>query len=170
MNRRPLNTVRGTAAAATAAFLAALLVAPTAQAAPGARTLYAAPDGHGNSCTVARPCTPEGARDRARTESGRDVRVLLKNGTYKLDEPLRLGAADSGKDGRTVTWSAAPGTRPVLSGGRDITGWRQNADGTWTAGVPAGVTPASSSSTAGAPPPPAVRPARRAPATPRGPA
>ncbi|MFJ1885507.1 right-handed parallel beta-helix repeat-containing protein [Streptomyces sp. NPDC088137] len=141
MNRRSLNTVRGTAAAATAAFLAALLVAPTAQAAPGARTLYAAPDGHGSSCTAARPCTPEGARDRARTESGRDVRVLLKNGTYKLDEPLRLGAADSGKDGRTVTWSAAPGARPVLSGGRDITGWRQNADGTWTAGVPAGVTP-----------------------------
>ncbi|MCT2546119.1 MULTISPECIES: right-handed parallel beta-helix repeat-containing protein [Streptomyces] len=141
MNRRSLNTVRGTAAAATAAFLAALLAAPTAQAAPGTRTLYAAPDGHGSSCTVARPCTPEGARDRARAETRRDVRVLLKNGTYQLDEPLRLGAADSGKDGRTVTWSAAPGARPVLSGGRDITGWRQNTDGTWTAGVPAGVTP-----------------------------
>lgn len=141
MNRHHLNTVRGTAAAATAAFLAALLLAPAAQAAPGTRTLYAAPDGHGTSCTVARPCTPEGARDRARTETGHDVRVLLKNGTYKLDQPLELGAADSGKDGRTVTWSAAPGARPVLSGGQDITGWQQNADGTWTAGVPAGVTP-----------------------------
>ncbi|MFE9489590.1 right-handed parallel beta-helix repeat-containing protein [Streptomyces sp. NPDC006641] len=141
MNRRSLNVVRGTAAAASAAVLAALLAAPAAQAAPGARTLYAAPDGHGTSCTVARPCTPEGARDRARTETGRDVRVLLKSGTYELDRPLELGAADSGKNGHTVTWTAAPGARPVLSGGQDITGWRQNADGTWTAAAPAGVVP-----------------------------
>lgn len=133
---RTLNAVRGTAAAATAAFLAALLTAPAAQAAPGARTLYAAPDGRGTSCTVSRPCTPEGARDRARTERGRDVRVLLKDGTYRLDAPLKLGPDDSG-----TTWSAAPGARPVLSGGQDITGWHRNADGTWSAAVPAGVTP-----------------------------
>lgn len=133
---RTLNAVRGTAAAATAAFLAALLTAPAAQAAPGARTLYAAPDGRGASCTVSRPCTPEGARDRARTEKGRDVRVLLKDGTYRLDAPLKLGPDDSG-----TTWSAAPGARPVLSGGQDITGWHRNADGTWSAAVPAGVTP-----------------------------
>uniref|UniRef100_A0AAU2VIM9 Right-handed parallel beta-helix repeat-containing protein n=1 Tax=Streptomyces sp. NBC_00008 TaxID=2903610 RepID=A0AAU2VIM9_9ACTN len=133
---RTLNAVRGTAAAATAAFLAALLTAPAAQAAPGARTLYAAPDGRGTSCTVSRPCTPQGARDRARTEKGHDVRVLLKDGTYRLDAPLRLGPDDSG-----TTWAAAPGARPVLSGGQDITGWHRNADGTWSAAVPAGVTP-----------------------------
>ncbi|MEU9204809.1 right-handed parallel beta-helix repeat-containing protein [Streptomyces sp. NPDC048332] len=133
---RSMNVVRGTAAAATAAVLTALLAAPAAQAAPGTRTLYAAPDGRGDSCTAARPCTPEGARDLARAVTGHDVRVLLKDGTYRLDEPLKLGAVDSG-----VTWAAAPGARPVLSGGQDITGWRQNADGTWSADVPAGVTP-----------------------------
>ncbi|RPK39507.1 right-handed parallel beta-helix repeat-containing protein [Streptomyces sp. NBC_01260] len=138
---RTVNVVRGTAAAATAAFLAALLAAPGAQAAPGARSLYVSPDGRGSSCTAARPCTPEAARDLARTETGRDVRVLLKDGTYKRDEPLRLGAADSGRNGRTITWTAAPGAHPVLSGGQDITGWHRNADGTWSAGVPAGVTP-----------------------------
>lgn len=131
-----MNAVRGTAATATAVFMTALLAAPAAQAAPGTRTLYAAPDGHGTSCTVARPCTPEAARDLARTVTGRDVRVLLKDGTYRLDEPLTLGSADSG-----VTWAAAPGARPVLSGGQDITGWRQNAEGTWSARVPEGVTP-----------------------------
>lgn len=131
-----MNVVRGTAAAATAAVLTALLAAPAAQAAPGTRTLYAAPNGHGTSCTVARPCAPEAARDLARTVTGRDVRVLLKDGTYRIDEPLQLGSADSG-----VTWAAAPGARPVLSGGQDITGWRQNADGTWSAHVPEGVTP-----------------------------
>ncbi|MFB6507090.1 MULTISPECIES: right-handed parallel beta-helix repeat-containing protein [unclassified Streptomyces] len=138
---RPVNVVRGTVAAAFAALLTGLLTAPSAQAAPGPRTLYAAPDGRGSTCTAGRPCTPEGARDLARTETGRDVRVLLRNGTYELDEPLVLGAADSGGNGRTVTWTAAPGARPVLSGGRDITGWRQNTDGTWTADAPAGVTP-----------------------------
>lgn len=138
---RTAHILRGTAAAATTAFLAALLAAPAAQAAPGARTLYAAPDGRGTSCTVSRPCTLEGARDLARTESGRDVRVLLKGGAYRLAEPLKLGADDSGKNGRTVTWAAAPGARPVLSGGRDLTGWQRNADRTWTASVPAGVTP-----------------------------
>ncbi|MBW5250782.1 right-handed parallel beta-helix repeat-containing protein [Streptomyces sp. P01-B04] len=133
---RSMNVVRGTAAAATAAVLTALLAAPAAQAAPGTRTLYAAPAGHGTSCTVARPCTPEAARDLARTVTGREVRVLLEDGTYRLDEPLKLGSADSG-----VTWAAAPGAHPVLSGGQDITGWRQNADGTWSARVPEGVTP-----------------------------
>ncbi|MEV7399999.1 right-handed parallel beta-helix repeat-containing protein [Streptomyces sp. NPDC091267] len=138
---RTVHVVRGTAAAATAAFLAALLAAPGAQAAPGTRTLYASPDGRGSACTAARPCTLESARDLARTETRREVRVLLKDGTYKRDEPLRLGAADSGKDGRTVTWTAAPGAHPLLSGGQDITGWRRNTDGSWSAGVPAGVTP-----------------------------
>ncbi|MFJ2089403.1 right-handed parallel beta-helix repeat-containing protein [Streptomyces sp. NPDC087901] len=133
---RTVNVVRGTAAAATAAVLTALLAVPAAQAAPGTRTLYAAPDGRGTSCTVVRPCAPEAARDLARTVTGREVRVLLMDGTYRLGEPLKLGAADSG-----VTWTAAPGARPVLSGGQDITGWRQNTDGTWSAGVPAGVTP-----------------------------
>ncbi|MDX3768664.1 MULTISPECIES: right-handed parallel beta-helix repeat-containing protein [unclassified Streptomyces] len=139
MNRR-MNVIRRTAAAVTAAALAALVAAPTA-AASGARTLYAAPDGHGTTCTVVRPCSLEGARDRARTETGRDIRVLLEDGTYHLDAPLRLGAEDSGTDGHTVTWTAAPGARPVLSGGRAIAGWKQNTDGTWTAGVAAGVTP-----------------------------
>ncbi|MEV8209396.1 hypothetical protein AB0P40_30135 [Streptomyces sp. NPDC079189] len=98
-----MNVIRRTAAAVTAAALAALVAAPAAQAAPGTRTLYAAPDGHGATCTVARPCSPEGARDQARTETGRDIRVLLKGGTYQLDAPLRLGAEDSGRDGHTVT-------------------------------------------------------------------
>lgn len=132
---RTANAVRTAAAAVTTTFLAALLAAPAAQAAPAARTLYAAPDGRGSACTAARPCGVEEARDLARTEHHRDVRVLLTGGTYRLDAPLTLGAQDSGGDGRTVTWTAAPGARPVLSGGRDLTGWQRGAEGTWTASV-----------------------------------
>ncbi|MFF1836549.1 right-handed parallel beta-helix repeat-containing protein [Streptomyces sp. NPDC058231] len=138
---RAMNVVGATAAAVAAAVVAALVAAPTAQAAPGTRTLYAAPGGHGTTCTAARPCSVDGARDQARNVTGRDTRILLEGGTYRLDAPLRLGVDDSGTDGRTVTWTAAPGARPVLSGGRDITGWTRNTDGTWTAEVPTGVTP-----------------------------
>ncbi|MFM9369970.1 right-handed parallel beta-helix repeat-containing protein [Streptomyces sp. Da 82-17] len=125
--------------AALAGLLAALLPVATAQAEP-ARTLHAAPDGRGEACTDDAPCSLEGVRDKARGETG-DVRILLAGGTYELDRPLRLGPEDSGRDGRTVTWSAAPGARPVLSGGRELTGWTPGADGTWTAKAPEGVTP-----------------------------
>src|SRR5690242_21344424 len=32
-------------------------------------------------------------------------------------------AADSGANGHTITWQAASGAHPVLSGGKSITGW-----------------------------------------------
>ncbi|MEV5610848.1 right-handed parallel beta-helix repeat-containing protein [Streptomyces sp. NPDC052225] len=122
---------------ATAAALA-LAPLPTAQAHAEAapKILYAAPHGSGDTCTAGRPCSVEGARDAARTVTGRDIRVELADGTYALRTPLKLGPDDSG-----VTWAAAPGAAPVLSGGRALTGWTANTDGTWTAKVPDGVTP-----------------------------
>ncbi|WP_312866359.1 right-handed parallel beta-helix repeat-containing protein [Streptomyces boluensis] len=131
------------------AVLTAVLTAPTptaaaqagsASAGSGARALYAAPDGGGGDCTDTRPCSLEQVRDEARTESG-DVEIRLKDGTYAMNRPLKLGAQDSGHEARTVTWTAAPGARPVLSGGRALTGWSAGANGTWTAKVPDGVTP-----------------------------
>ncbi|WP_329113036.1 right-handed parallel beta-helix repeat-containing protein [Streptomyces sp. NBC_01353] len=132
------------ALATTAALLSA---APAAEAGsataagPAPRTLHAAPDGSGSTCSPGRPCSLDGARDAARTVHGRDVRVELADGVYSLRKSLELGAADSGRDGHTVTWTAAPGADPVLSGGRALTGWSENADGTWTAEAPADVTP-----------------------------
>ncbi|MFJ9123859.1 discoidin domain-containing protein [Streptomyces sp. NPDC102340] len=124
-----------TALLSTAAMGLTLLPAPRATAADTA-VLHAAPHGSGAACTITRPCSLDGARDAARALAGRSVRVELAGGTYALSRPLELGAKDSG-----VTWAAAPGARPVLSGGRAITGWSANADGTWTAPVPEGVTP-----------------------------
>lgn len=129
------------AVAALGAVTSFIAPQSTAQAAQGPKILHAAPDGSGQSCAATRPCTPRAARDVARTVNGRDIRVELADGSYELSEPLTLGAADSGRDGHTVTWTAAPGARPVLSGGKALTGWAKGADGTWTADVPAGVTP-----------------------------
>ncbi|MFD3477372.1 right-handed parallel beta-helix repeat-containing protein [Streptomyces sp. NPDC058695] len=128
-------------AVALAATAALLSTAPAAHADPSPRVLHAAPDGSGTACTHGRPCSLDGARDAARTVEGRDVRVELADGTYALSRSLELGSADSGRDGHTVTWTAARGAHPVLSGGRTLKGWDSNTDGTWTTHVPEGVTP-----------------------------
>ncbi|MET8468423.1 right-handed parallel beta-helix repeat-containing protein [Streptomyces sp. NPDC006422] len=129
------SAIRTTATAVLSAVTLSLtLLSAPAQSAT-TKTLYAAPHGAGSACDRAQPCSLDGARDAARTLDG-DVRVELADGTYALSRPLHLGAEDSG-----VTWAAAPGARPVLSGGRALTGWTTNDDGTWTARAPEGVTP-----------------------------
>nr|WP_157554699.1 NEW3 domain-containing protein [Herbidospora sakaeratensis] len=52
-----------------------------------------------------------------------DVTVELLDGVHRLTEPLRLDAADSGHDGHPVTWTAARGADPVISGAVPVTGW-----------------------------------------------
>ncbi|WP_328471650.1 right-handed parallel beta-helix repeat-containing protein [Streptomyces sp. NBC_00448] len=144
-------TIR-TAVLAVAALAATVLPAGAASATssasaarPGPTVYQAAPSGSGDVCDRARPCSLDGARAKVRADIAdgmdRDVRVELRGGTYPLTAPLTLGPDDSGRDGHTVTWAAAPGAHPVLSGGRTLTGWTKNHDGTWTAAVPAGVTP-----------------------------
>lgn len=80
-------------------------------------TLYAAPDGTGDACSVEHPCSLLTARDQARSIAG-DVTIYLRGGTYTLAEPLTLTNEDSG-----VIFAAYPDETPVISGGRQITGW-----------------------------------------------
>ncbi len=54
-----------------------------------------------------------------------DVTVELGTGTYRLPRPLVFTAANSGHNGHTITWEARPGARPVISGSRQVTHWRQ---------------------------------------------
>ena len=68
---------------------------------------------------------------RAARAAGGRARIVLRAGEYRLSRPLKLGAADSG-----LVIEAAPGARPVLSGFRDIAGWRREPDGLWSAPVP----------------------------------
>jgi hypothetical protein len=69
-----------------------------------------------------------------------DIVVQLAGGTYRLAGPLTLGSADSGSNGYRVIWQAAPGAAPVLSGGRQITGWSLHDSGSniYAAAVPVG--------------------------------
>jgi hypothetical protein len=94
---------------------------------PGRSTIVVSPAGSDhNSGSARHPLRTLGAaqsRERAAVRAGRAVTVQLRTGTYRLGQPLRFDAADSGTRNRPVTWTAAPGARPVVSGGRPVTGW-----------------------------------------------
>ncbi len=68
---------------------------------------------------------------RAQQGTGRDrpYVVLVRGGTYYLNEPLVLGPQDSGTADAPVIYQAQPGEEVVLSGGRPITGWRRHDEG-----------------------------------------
>jgi hypothetical protein len=70
--------------------------------------------------------TLEHAQAVVRTMNGSmtgDIVVNLRGGTYALASTWTLSTADSGTNGHNVIWQAYPGEVPLLSGGREITGW-----------------------------------------------
>lgn len=67
---------------------------------------------------------------------GEAARVVVADGHYELHRPLVFTPADSGTAERPIVYEAAPGARPVFSGGRVIGGWKKGADGLWTTKIP----------------------------------
>ncbi|MFC1431471.1 DUF1349 domain-containing protein [Streptacidiphilus sp. N1-3] len=108
-------------------------------------TLYASPGGSGSACTSAAPCSIQGAQTQVRSLDGSmtgDIDVQLAGGTYPLTSTWAFTGADSATNGHSITWQAAPGQTPVITGGSQLTGWTQS-DSTkniWTTHLPAGVT------------------------------
>ncbi|MFD3583312.1 discoidin domain-containing protein [Streptomyces sp. NPDC058683] len=145
--RRVLARLAGLAviAAATLGSAPPLAAGPgAARADDGGARVHAAPDGHGGSCSARQPCSLRQAKASAARLAARtagDVHVQLAGGTYRLDAPLRFGPGDSGRGGHRIVWEAAPGARPVVSGGVPIDGWHRDADrpALWSAPVPAGL-------------------------------
>jgi len=64
------------------------------------------------------------------------VTVMIRGGTYYLDEPIRFGPEDSGSERYPIRYVAYPGEKPVLSGGRPVTGWKTEDGKLFTALVP----------------------------------
>ena len=118
-----------------------LVVAHTAIAA----TIYVAPDGDdawsgrvekrdgtiGPKATVA--AALQAARSVRQTQPAVPVDIQLRGGRYQLDDAVTITPADS-----NLTVSAYQNERPVLSGGRLVTGWRKVSDAPahWQAKVP----------------------------------
>lgn len=139
--------IASTALAGAVLVAGAVATSAPATAAPLPNIVYAAPNGSGSVCVQALPCSITGAQQAVRQVlargegSVRDVVVELAGGTYRLAAPLQFGPADSGRNGHTVTWTAAPGAHPVLTGAVRVTGWRlHDADrNVWEAPVPHGL-------------------------------
>src|SRR5262245_11784639 len=54
------------------------------------------------------------------------IRIVLHGGMYRLTQPLVVRSEDSGTDTAPTIVEAAPGERPVLSGGFPTEGWRKS--------------------------------------------
>ncbi|MFJ6568917.1 right-handed parallel beta-helix repeat-containing protein [Streptomyces sp. NPDC091292] len=126
-------------------------LAPSASAAPAAPrgvTLHVDPSGSDRGPGTARhpfrtlERAQQAARKATKTASKRHhrrpvpVQVVVHGGTYHLSRPLTFTAADSGTAAAPVRYTAAPGERPVLSGGRSLTPrWKPYKDGIQVADV-----------------------------------
>jgi parallel beta-helix repeat protein len=67
------------------------------------------------------------------------VTILVRGGTYRLPEPIVITSDDSGPDAaRPLLIAAYPNEKPVLSGGRRLTEWREatGRPGLWETTVP----------------------------------
>ena len=76
--------------------------------------------------------------------SGIDIVVLIRDGYYQLNEPLKFSPKDGGERVETdqpsgafefhklkdhyVTYAAYPGEHPVISGGKSLTGWKKEGN------------------------------------------
>ena len=112
---------------------------------------YVAPDGDDAwSGQLERPndagtdgplATVIGARDAVRGRKAQApltqrVRVVIADGEYPLAETIVFGPRDSGTRDCPISYEAAPGARPVLTGGRTIGGLSPDAEGLWTTDLP----------------------------------
>jgi len=70
---------------------------------------------------------------------GRDIRVMLDEGTWYIDKPLIFSAEDGSSGDEEVSWTGLPGGRTVISGGKVITGFRDEGYGIWWAPVDSGL-------------------------------
>src|SRR4051794_37122901 len=129
------------------AAIVALVVAATAPAAEPV-VLHVAP--HGTDAGTGQPDRPFATVGRARgairalkaDNGGRlpnPVTVRLHGGHYRLSEPLVLTPDDAGTADCPIIYEASPGETPVLSGGRELTGWHAaqvNGRPGWSATAP----------------------------------
>ena len=83
------------------------------------------------------------ARDIVRTmnrDMSDDITVFI-GGSHPLYSPLEFGPEDSGTNGYSIIYTAAPGEHPVVTGGYRVYGWSlaDKARNLWSAPAPAGL-------------------------------
>ena len=132
MNPSQRNTVKLTL------LTTLLLLRPSALL---AAEFYVAPNGNdAHPGTKAEPfATLERARDAVRhinRDMQEDIVVVLRGGTYRLNDTLVFEPEDSGTGGHNVIYRAHADETPIFSGGRPVIGWQQDEKGRWKAPAP----------------------------------
>lgn len=108
-----------------------LLLAAFLPLAVHATDFYVSPQGRdSNPGTKNQPlATLARARDAVRafcrTHPNEHITVWVGGGTYRLSEPLAFSLEDSARQGQMITYAAAPGESPVLSGAAPVRGWQK---------------------------------------------
>jgi len=70
-------------------------------------------------------------RDKLKSVIQRDIVVFVRGGVYNLEKPLIFKSDDGGTENISITYSAYPDEKPILSGGKQITGWRKQKNNLW---------------------------------------
>lgn len=66
----------------------------------------------------------------------RDIRVIIHEGTYFMDETLEFTSEDSATNGYRISYESAPNEEVVISGGQKITGqWEDTGNGIYKTNV-----------------------------------
>ncbi len=114
-------------------------------------SLFVSPNGHDTwSGTLQDPnadrtdgplASLAGARDIVRRlkQAGKidgPVHVRFASGQYPIVEPVVFTPLDSGTANAPIVYEAAPDARPILHGGRAVTGFQPGPGGVWTTKVP----------------------------------
>jgi len=112
--------------------------------------LYASPDGSDAwSGRLQRPnaerndgplASLDGARLAARREKvaspGQPIVIEFADGRYELRQTVVLDNQDSGSESAPIQYVAAPGAKPVISGGKRLQGFTAVQDGLWAMKIP----------------------------------
>jgi hypothetical protein len=131
MIRHPLRL------AASAVLITVAFSTLTARAAVH-REFFVAPAGSdANPGTREKPFqSPAKARDAVREAipgMKGDIVVTFADGEYPVRETVVFGPDDSAQGDHRIHYRAAPGARPVFTGGVRVEGWKPGAEGIWTA-------------------------------------
>ena len=124
-------------------FLASLIcfMVPAAALAEVQATFHVATNGNdANPGTEAKPfATLDKAKQTVRDvnkEMTGDIVVMLHGGVYPIGQTIVFDSADSGVDGHNIIYRAATQERPIISGGKRVTGWQPDEKGRWKAPAP----------------------------------
>ncbi len=123
-----------------------LLSSAPCPAAEGSITLYVSPQGSDSwSGRLAEPNAEKTDGPLARVQRAAEliktlritgsVKVLLRGGTYYIEKPIVLGPEHSGTKDAPTIFAAYPGEKPIISGGRAITGWKKPDGPLWTTAI-----------------------------------